>query len=181
MTTAISIDLETISTHPNAAIASIGACRFDPRGDWIGDTFHIHVSLINCQHHGLAIDAGTVLWWLGQSDDARNTLIAGQQDAAPLMTALDALNEFIDGTGTEPEIWVNGASFDFPILASAYRTFGWTIPWNFWQERDLRTLKALNKGARIERTGTHHNALDDACHQARLIQHILTFNPDLDA
>lgn len=102
MTTAISIDIETMSTAPNAAIASIGACRFaiggDGIGDWIGDTFHVHVSLANCQRHGLAIDASTVLWWLGQDDNARSALIGGQQDAAPLVTALEALANFIDAT-----------------------------------------------------------------------------------
>mgnify|MGYP001229651986 CR=1 FL=1 len=181
MTPAISLDIETMSTQPNAAIASIGACRFDPHGHGIGDRFHIHISLVNNQRHGRVIDAGTVLWWLNQGDDARRTLLAGQEDAAPLITALDAFADFVRDTGPEPEIWVNGASFDLPILATAYHGLGMAQPWHFWQERDLRTLKSLNKGARIERAGIHHTALDDACHQARLVQHILTFNPDLDA
>ena len=51
---------------------------------------------------------------------------------------------------------------------------GGKAPWTFWQERDLRTLKGLSPDLRIERSGTHHNALDDALHQARLVQHILT-------
>jgi DNA polymerase III epsilon subunit-like protein len=181
MSHAISIDLETASTRANAAIASIGAVRFDPRGNWLGDTLHIHVSLRNCQHHGLAIDADTFIWWLMQGEDARVALFAGQTDAAPLITALEALGDFIENTGEAPEIWVNGASFDLPILASAYRAADLRQPWRYWQERDLRTIKALNQGARLERQGTHHNALDDACHQARLIQHILAFNPDMDA
>ena len=182
MTTAISIDIETMSTAPTAAIASIGACRFaiggDGIGDWIGDTFHMHVSLANCQRHGLTIDASTVLWWIKQGDDAKAALLGGQQDAAPLVTALEALANFIDATddgGPEkPTIWANGASFDLPILANAYRTVGMPLPWKFWEERDLRTLKGLSPDLRIERSGTHHNALDDALHQARLVQHILT-------
>lgn len=180
MTTAISIDIETMSTAPNAAIASIGACRFaiggDGIGDWIGDTFHVHVSLASCQRHGLAIDAGTVLWWLGQDDNARSALIGGQQDAAPLVTALEALANFIeatdDGGPEKPTIWANGASFDLPILASAYRAVGMPLPWKYWNERDLRTLKALRQKCRIAHAGIAHHALDDAVHQARLIQAI---------
>ena len=42
-------------------------------------------------------------------------------------------------------------------------------------------LLGRHKGLRIERTGTHHNALDDAIYQARLVQHILNSNPDMDA
>lgn len=29
--------------------------------------------------------------------------------------------------------------------------------------------------------GTHHNALKDAVHQAKLVQHILQLNPDMDS
>lgn len=182
MTPAISLDIETLSTRPNAAIASIGAVRFDPHSDWIGDTFHANVSLFNCQHHGLAIDTATVLWWLQQNDAARARLVAGQQDAMPLLTALEVLAEFIFATAAEPELWVNGASFDLPILASAYRAVDLPLPWNYWQERDLRTIKALNKGARIDRAeGIKHNALYDALYQAQSIRHILQFNPDMDA
>lgn len=177
MTTAISIDIETMSTAPNAAIASIGACRFDMPGsgigDWIGDTFHVHVSLANCQRHGLAIDASTVLWWINQGENAKAALLGGQQDASPLVTALEALFSFIAGTDfvdEPPTIWANGASFDLPILANAYRTAGIPLPWNYWQERDLRTLKALFPDFRMERAGIAHHALDDAVHQARMIQ-----------
>lgn len=174
MTKAISLDLETLGTGANAAIASIGACRFDPHSPAIDNVFHVHVSLENCQRHGLAFDASTLLWWLGQDEDARRSLIAGQEHAAPLITALDLLAAFIADTGEDADLWVNGASFDLPILANAYRVAGMPLPWKFWAERDLRTLKNLHRGAPIPRDGIHHNALHDAIHQARLIQHILT-------
>ena len=81
----------------------------------------------------------------------------------------------------EADIWCCGASFDFPILKYAYHVIGMKEPWEFSNEMCLRTLKKLNKGARIERAGTHHNALDDAVHQAKLVQHILQLNPDMDS
>ncbi len=170
--TALMIDIETAGNRPTSAIASIGACRFDPHGASIGDIFHVHVSLANGQRHGLTLDADTFLWWLGRKSNARRDLIAGQADAAPLVTALEALADFISGSGPEPEIWCNGNSFDLPILANACHAVGLPLPWKFWQERDLRTLIALNKGIRIERAGIHHNALDDAIYQALLVQHI---------
>lgn len=180
---AVMVDLETMSQRPTAAIASIGACLFDPHSDWIGPCFHIHVSLENCLRHGLSIDASTILWWMERDDDARHTLVVGQIDAAPLITALEAFTAFCHSGRIyiEPEIWCNGNSFDLPILANAYHAIGAETPWHYWNERDLRTLKGINKGARLERTGTHHNALDDALHQARLVQHILQYNPDMDA
>ena len=177
-TPAIMLDIEALDIRPTAAIASIGAVLFEPHTDWIGNTFHIHVSLENCQRHGLTLGASTVTWWLGQDDSPRQTLINGQLYAAPLITALEALAAFIP---TDAEIWCNGNSYDLPIIAHAYHACGIETPWRFYNERDLRTLKGLNKGLRIERNGTHHNALDDAVHQARLVQHILQFNSDIDA
>jgi hypothetical protein len=177
--THVMIDLETMGQSALAPIASIGAVLFDPHGDWIGDSFHIHVDLNSCVGWwGMQMDPETVLWWLGQSEAARQALIAGQVRAASLSEALSALSRFLP-TGVTP--WCNGASFDFAILATAYRLVKKPLPWDFWKERDLRTLKGLNPDLRVERDGVHHNALDDARHQARLVQHILQFNPDLDS
>lgn len=177
--THVMIDLETMGKSALAPIASIGAVLFDPHGDWIGDSFHIHVDLNSCVGQwGMQMDPETVLWWLEQSEAARQALIAGQVRAASLSEALSALSRFLP-TSVTP--WCNGASFDFAILATAYRLVKKPLPWEFWKERDLRTLKGLNPDLRVERDGVHHNALDDARHQARLVQHILQFNPDLDS
>lgn len=179
---AVMIDIETLDNTTTAAIASIGAVWFEPRGGRLGNTFHMHVDLADCQRHGLTIGADTVLWWLKQSGDAQAALGNGQRAAAPLVTALEALHAFIVGLDSAtPEIWCNGASFDLPILANAYRAIGWKAPWPFRRERDLRTLKGLHPEQRLDRTGIAHHAIDDAIHQARLVQHILQTNPDTDA
>lgn len=175
MNRAVSIDIETMGKSPTSAITSIGAVMFDPAGDWIGEEFHVNVSLDSALFHGLTADADTVLWWLAQSDDARGALVAGQINAVSLMPALDAL---IDYLPKGVEIWANGASFDFPILANAYLQMHTATPWEFYKERCLRTLKGINPELRINREGIHHCALDDARHQARLIQYILQTNRD---
>lgn len=178
MTHHIMIDLETMGNTPTAAITSIGAVLFDPYGNWIGDAFHTHVSLESCLLNGLTMDASTVLWWLGQSEAARKTLIDGQPGASNLREALHALASFMP-SGATP--WCNGASFDFAILIHAYRRIEKPVPWEYWKERDLRTLKGLNPDMKIQRDGIHHNALDDARYQARLVQRILQANTDIDS
>lgn len=176
---AVMFDLETLDNRASAAISSLGAVLFDPRSDWMGKTLHIHIDLPSQRAYNRSIGAETVLWWIGQDDVARQTLRDGQSATpADLIVALEAFEAFIP---KEAEIWCNGNSFDLAILADAYDRFNWPRPWKFWNERDLRTLKGLNKTLRIERSGTHHNALDDAIHQARLVQHILQSNSDLDS
>ena len=88
------IDLETMGKSALAPIASIGAVLFDPHGDWIGDSFHIHVDLNSCVGRwGMQMDPETVLWWLEQSEAARQALIAGQVRASTdtIATASDQI------------------------------------------------------------------------------------------
>lgn len=188
MKPSIMIDIETLGTRPGCVISSIGACVFDLHGTFTNPTLHLHVSLDDSERHGFRIEADTVVWWIGQSPEARNALIDGQRthmNGSPTTysaeNAVAALSLFVRSVEGEPWIWCNGASFDFPILAAYFARFNRPLPWNRWQEMDLRTLKNLNKGLRLERQGTHHNALDDAIHQARLVQHILQANPDMDS
>lgn len=63
-------------------------------------------------------------------------------------------------------VWGNGADFDNPILATAYGALNQVQPWKPYNGHCYRTLKSLVKGPKIERTGTHHNAVDDARSQA---------------
>ena len=44
----VMIDLETLGSVSDAAIASVGAVLFDPMTDWIGDHMHVHVDLDSC-------------------------------------------------------------------------------------------------------------------------------------
>lgn len=172
---AVMVDLETLGKLPTSAFTSIGACLFEPHSDWIGETFHMHVSLANATRTGLTMDASTVLWWLEQDDSARHTLINGQDDAAPLITALEAFAAFVPAGA---DIWCKGASFDFPILKYAYHLIGMEEPWEFRNEWDVRHEM---KRAGLVSPGTHHNALADAVHQAKLVQHIFQLNPDMDS
>jgi len=175
----VMIDLETMGHTTTAPITEIGAVRFDPDSDRIaGEHFHCAVSLENCIRLGMTPDASTICWWLAQGEDARRNFIATQLDPAPLVTALDSLAQFIP---PDAIVWANGASFDFAILGHAYRTVGLPLPWKFFNERCLRTLKALNKGIAVERYGTAHSALYDAITQARLVQRIFQTNLDLDS
>lgn len=166
----IMIDLETMGTGPDAAIVSIGAVRFDTNGP-TDKGLGIPVDLQSCITHGLTIDASTVQWWLRQSDEARKGVT--RLFTETLDCTLTALSEYIAAKDGDLEIWGNGADFDNVILASAYRACRLETPWTFWQNRCYRTLKNLAPQIKMERTGTHHNALDDAISQARHAARIL--------
>jgi exodeoxyribonuclease VIII len=163
----VMLDLETMGNGPNAAIVAIGAVAFDIETGTIGDKFYKLVDLTTAVDCGGVMDASTVMWWVQQGQGARLALVA---DAAThLRGALDMFADWLTKTtnGQEPHVWGNGAAFDNVILASAYRNAGKPQPWKHWNDRCYRTVKALYPAVKLERTGTHHIAVDDAESQAR--------------
>lgn len=165
----VMIDIETLSTRPDAAIVSIGAVAFDMRKLVVGDRFYRNVDLRSSAAAGGHIDPDTVLWWMRQSDTARSAL---QRNRSTLPDALDALTDFLASCAPLAAIrpWGNGVDFDMVILASAYRATGRETPWKYWNQRDARTLFAMYPSVEKEAMrATAHNALDDAEAQVRHI------------
>jgi hypothetical protein len=166
------LDLETFGTRPGCVIRSIGAVMFDPTTDQIGAEFYCNVDQASCEAAGLHIDPRTAEWWTKQSQAARDALLV---NPLPLHDALMSFNTWWVTHGAV-RIWSHGANFDQPILEAAYHANGGKpgSPWEFWNSRCTRTLFDVaeidTKASGIRRTGTHHNALDDARFQALCVQ-----------
>lgn len=156
------IDLETMGTGSASAIVSIGAVEFDPNTFKLGREFYRVIDLQSCIDSGLAVEGSTVMWWLSQSEEARNALVTGIK--TPLHEALQAFTEWLD---PNTYVWSHGASFDLPILANAYAVgVGQVKPWKYNRELDTRTILWLTGQKMPPSVGTAHNALDDAKTQA---------------
>ena len=153
----VMLDLETLGLNPGCVILSVGAAEFDVDG--VGETFYRSISLDSCDKVGLEIDAGTLEWWLDQDENVQDQLVGGESLG-------DVLEDFAVFYGYADEIWANAPSFDCEILEAAYEAANAPVPWEFYQERCYRTLKNLPGAVDVERNGDHHDALDDAVHQA---------------
>jgi len=170
------IDLETLSTQPDAAMISIGACFFDPTTGQIGDTFHQHIELSDSPRFG-HISVDTVKWWLNQTKPAQEA-VTKAKTTLPLDQALLSLHAFITKTTTMHKVkpWGNGSRFDLVILRNAFHRHRMTNIWQYWNERDTRTLVDMverKTGTNTAKTttfqGLKHDALADAIHQAKYI------------
>lgn len=182
----IMIDLETLGTTPDAVILSIGAVRFDLHAGLIfdaheDDLFYRAVRIDSQPDRKISGD--TIAWWMAQTKEAQTVFT---EPRGGLFNALVDLHHWIDATpGTTPHIWSNGADFDLPILNHAFGQNTLPLPWKPYAGRCYRTYKNL-PGARnitVQRKGEHHNALDDAIHQARhlcLIHALLFAQPSLE-
>lgn len=170
----VMLDLETLGTSPGCVILSIGAVKFYPEEQRIGDTFYRLILPSSCTDIGLHADAATAVWWMRQSDEARLGVAKASTTGVPVYQALRDFTNWYNEGDAGAFIWANSPSFDCAILKDVYQKLKASPPWSFWAERDYRTLKTLFGEVELpERDGVHHNALDDAAHQAEHLMAIL--------
>lgn len=163
----VMLDLETMGTNNDAAIIAIGACEFNATA--IGERFYCVVDLATSTGK---IDASTVYWWLQQSAEAREAILAD-----PKLSERDALIKFAEFLPTGTKLWGNGATFDNIVIRSAFKRHGLVTPWSFRNDKCYRTINSMFTAPRAERTGVHHHALDDAIFQARRMIELAGVNP----
>lgn len=165
----LQIDLETMGLPPDGAIVSIGACFFDIEKCEIGPTFNRTINLATAVRDGGTINPGTLVWWLGQSQKARDAIRFSGED---IRTTLVDFAAFIAEHSRVQDVrpWGNGSSFDLTLLNSAYLRAGIKTPWSPFRERCFRTVRNMypqveyNTDAKGEGA---HNALADAIFQAQ--------------
>ena len=159
------IDLETLATTPNAAVLTIGACKFDPQGVDVNSTFYERIKLDSQELYNRKIDDNTLQWWSQQDKQIQEDAFGEGSDRIDLKDAMKKLYTF--GLGTS-NVWSHGSIFDVVIIEDICRSFQQAVTWKFWEVRDTRTLFDLaDVSVRIE---GKHNALTDAVAQAKAVQ-----------
>lgn len=168
------LDLETMSTAPNAAVIAIGAVMFNLKPkfgvDPMGPEFYRVIDLKSSMGHGLVVDASTIQWWMRQEDAARNLFV--DNPGSPLPAVLADFSSWLSWaagrTTNIVKVWGNGSDFDNVILKSAYDACGLEVPWKYSNNRCYRTMRAMMfpNATAAPFKGTKHNALDDAKNQA---------------
>lgn len=168
------IDLETLGTSADAVIMSIGAVKFDLAKGVIDDAgFYASISIDSNLELGRGISESTVIWWMQQAKDAQAVF------HEPKLHLREGLEQFTEWLGSNKHnVWGNGPTFDLGKLAHAFKQVGWDHPWEFWNERCVRTYRALPGAKAIPKvtpTIAHHG-MWDAHAQA---QHIINIHQAL--
>jgi exodeoxyribonuclease VIII len=158
------IDIETLSTRPNAVILNIGAIGFDPFTNTVYDEHVVYHRIDTESQVSRDIDESTVEWWGKQGVEAQNEAF-GDEDRVELDEALDNLARLARKCG---RIWANGIAFDMTILEDAYKEHNKALPWQYYRVLDARTLYKLCPNA--GRLGNDHHALADCVNQVTLLQ-----------
>jgi len=171
----VSIDLETLGIRADALILSIGAVAFDPAtGEQTDEGFYRIIDIADAVGGGV-IDASTVMWWMNQSQVARDEVFgaANKDQRVNLRVALAELSEYLgfdesipEGKFPDIELWQRGTK-DEAWLEAGYKGMQLAVPFTFWQWNDQRTFTKHFKQFMPERGDlVAHNAFDDALYQA---------------
>lgn len=158
------VDTETMGMSASGALVGLGAVFFDERKG-LGDSFYRAINLATAVRGGGTLDASTVMWWLAQSQEARNAIMF---NTCAIDEVMHDFHSFVTTRARleDVRVWGCSPSFDCEKIASAMKRAGIAIPWKYFNERCYRTIRERNKDVALdERTGLH-NALDDAKFQA---------------
>lgn len=166
-------DLETTGTKPGCPVLSIGAVvMFDRERE--SHTFYMTVSRQSCLDHGLVDDPATLAWWDKQPAGAREAAFSGEMSLPAVLNEYHDWLNLLAGPRTIC-VWGNGASFDSPVLAAAYRAAKMVVPWDFRDEYCYRTMKNLYPMIPFIPPPVKHHALYDALAQANHLERIGQF------
>lgn len=176
--TDLSIDLETMGMPPAGAVIGLGACFFDLQTSAVGPTFYRAVNLATAVKAGMTLEPSTIMWWLGQSQEAREAV---RFSTSALETALTEFSEFVAEHSRVQDVrpWGNASSFDLTILGSAYKLTGIKQPWYFTNERCFRTVRCMYPDVEYnpeDKGAGAHNAREDAIFQAKHLMKIKNRN-----
>ncbi len=176
--TDIMLDFETLADTQNAAILSMAAVPFNLETGEMGKAFYEYIDLQSCLEVGMEVTGNTFYWWLTKSEDARQEITSNDirrhiqyipsAFRAWLTKSEDARQEINE---KEIRIWGNGAKFDLGILDNLYRKTQVINPFNFRNERCVRTYASLRPEimANFEYHGTKHHPVDDCRNQIRYV------------
>jgi hypothetical protein len=181
------LDIETWGQSSNSVIIQLSAVLFDIQTGHLGSTFNMFIDPNSSVRHGLKIEPSTVIWWMIQSDAARNNMVTSINHSIGSNSLPTVLSDFTrwfkENCNSDTIVWGRGPRFDFGLLTNAYNTIGLPIPWNFRNEMCVRTMEWLrptikNSIPKVDEIGHGsegggmHNGLTDAIYQTKYVSEI---------
>lgn len=181
------IDIETIGKlegNKVPVVTEIGVVFFedDPK-DSRSFQGKIILSVESCLEAGFEFGEDTIEWWMLENSEIFKEMI-DRPGMAP-GTAINLMNQlFLNHALKNINVWANSPSFDCYILSSVAKRLNLSVPWQFWQERCVRTIiseagiRSRDFGEPEEYgvsplrkvPGKAHDALYDSVRQANMVR-----------
>lgn len=168
------VDIESLALGPRPVITQIAILGYDLELDeLLEDRFFQHLPIEPQQQiiPARKISASTLLWWMRQSDEARESfeLSASEdfEDLVAVMRGLVAAFNRLTKNGTrEYELCAKSAKFDITAIETLLEELGLEVPWHYRNitdvRQDLRRAGIEEKNVPKPQGMVPHNAYWDA-------------------
>ncbi len=171
--TCVALDSETFSLEEDAVVTEIAVVKFKLAIGTSGrlerssiDEQVFHFNVVEQVALGRVIDKNTYDFHIknGGHESIASQVIPGLEGPTTSLHKLQMLQEFCESAD---EVWINGMSFDPPVLRSLATSYGFRSKyslnslWHYRKERDCRTIYRTFPMATPNGSSTHR-ALDDA-------------------
>lgn len=173
--TQLMVDLETLDTKTSAVILTLGAVKFDPFSTLPFKELYLRFDIESQDALGCTISDDVIEWWTKQPTEIKEDAFS-DENRLPADQAIDMFHKFAWGCD---KFWAKGHCFDIMILEHLYSKLKKSVPWQYWQIRDVRTLFDLADPELP--TALLHNALEDSRRQAIGVRNVykkLGYNPN---
>ena len=175
----IMIDIESLALAPKAVITQLAFVAFDlDDPDTVIRFDEEYLPLDPQIVLSRVISGDTLIWWMGQDEQARKRFEANKGNDFQELVALvqswsRKLEQATDGA-TKVEVYAQGPQFDLVAIESLMADLGLETPWHYRQVRDLRTLAAeagmTSDTVQMAPGLVPHHALSDCRHQIAVLQ-----------
>lgn len=167
----ITIDLETASLKPNAAIIQIAAVAWNANSKDLKSRptiydksknpyiFNAYCDLRSCLVKGMDFNADTIKWWASQSEEAKAAITNSDCELEPIDKLIAHFFAWIEETkkalhAEKVYIWAQGTDMDITVLRTVSQMVGITdTPWEYCDVCDSRTyIKTMCQAFNISET-----------------------------
>jgi len=164
------VDIETLSSQPDAAVIAIGLCLFNHK-----EILDSRQFLIDPRYAPGHRDIDTLEWWQNQDSGVFTKMMSGEAMPWEICHEMYDLCRHEWKTRT---IWANAPTFDISILRQLFKLYDIGFPFHFSKEMDYRTVKHFAKEMGIDFNApleerSAHDAESDAIAQAKALQIML--------
>lgn len=176
----IMLDIETLSTFPNAAVIAVALVVMEdgkPQKDWKARGWFINPELA-IGHR----DPATMEFWNAQPNQVKSLVFAGNDSPREALQSISAFVGSIigDHDSKDYRVYADPSNFDFPILRYQFQQSGIVFPWYWRRERCMGSMHKMIEeewGFKIAHVGPpeefKHHPIHDAIAQMHELNNIL--------
>lgn len=172
----VMIDMETLSTEPDAAIVEISLAQFNPRSGKIFKELKVKFDIDDVLKSGYDVSKSTLIdFWLNQPEEVRKDVLIDNNNRRSLLNGWSEVCHFIESIDN-PFVWGKGPTFDIAKAAYAIKQeVSTTLPWKYYNERCVRSILAIDPklAKSVVFEGAKHESMNDVKHQIKQVSIVI--------